>query len=139
MCASISFMQSGWSSPLRTMHSSRGFFVSGQQQHIGLPVFMPTFCFFSYNGIMSACEVQHRMSQHRKKNQSLDRIEKPLVARDRRFSFKTLLTTGGEGVDDPCPIFLFWPLLLVGWLVARFLPWIRSCSRGRMYDFNQTV
>lgn len=43
--ASISLMQSGCSSPLKTTHSSRGFFVSGQQQQIGFPVLMPTFFF----------------------------------------------------------------------------------------------
>lgn len=41
--ASISFRHSGCSSPYWTIHSSRGFLVSGQQQHIGLPLLIPTF------------------------------------------------------------------------------------------------
>lgn len=44
LCASMSLRQSGCSSPFMTMHSSLGFLVSGQQQHIGLPVLIPTFC-----------------------------------------------------------------------------------------------
>lgn len=43
LCASISLIQSGCSSPFWTMHSSRGFLVSGQQQQMGFPVLMPTF------------------------------------------------------------------------------------------------
>lgn len=45
LCKSISFWQSGSSSPLNTTHSSRAFFVSGQQQQIGFPVLMPSFFF----------------------------------------------------------------------------------------------
>jgi len=36
-----------------TTHSSRGFFVSGQQQQIGLPVLIPTF-FFGFSGSTGA-------------------------------------------------------------------------------------
>jgi hypothetical protein len=43
LCASISFRHSGSSSPRMTTHSSRSFFVSGQQQQMGLPVLIPTF------------------------------------------------------------------------------------------------
>lgn len=48
LCASISLMQSGCPSPLKTTHSSRGFLVSGQQQQMGFPVLIPTFCFFCW-------------------------------------------------------------------------------------------
>ena len=37
LCASINFLHSGSSSPLKTTHSSLGFLVSGQQQQIALP------------------------------------------------------------------------------------------------------
>jgi len=40
--ASISFTQSGCSSPLNTTHSSLACLVSGQQQHIFLPLLIPT-------------------------------------------------------------------------------------------------
>jgi hypothetical protein len=43
LCASINFMQSGCSSPFITIHSSRGIFVSGQQQQMGFPDLRPTF------------------------------------------------------------------------------------------------
>ena len=45
LCSSISFWHSESSSPLWTMHSSRAVFVSGQQQQMGLPVLIPSFCF----------------------------------------------------------------------------------------------
>ena len=45
LCASMSFLQSGSSSPLKTTHSSRAFLVSGQQQQMGLPVLIPSFFF----------------------------------------------------------------------------------------------
>ena len=48
--ASIIFWQSGSSSPLNTIHSSRGFFVSGQQQQIGFPVLIPNFFGFCDTG-----------------------------------------------------------------------------------------
>jgi hypothetical protein len=38
LCASINFLHSGSSSPLKTTHSSLGFLVSGQQQQIALPM-----------------------------------------------------------------------------------------------------
>jgi len=44
LCASINFLHSGSSSPLKTTHSSLGFLVSGQQQQIALPDLSPTFC-----------------------------------------------------------------------------------------------
>ena len=46
LCASIIFWHSGSSSPLKTIHSSLGFFVSGQQQQIGFPDLIPTFLTF---------------------------------------------------------------------------------------------
>lgn len=45
----MSLWQSGSSSPFITTHSSRSFFVSGQQQHIGLPVLIPTFRVFGFS------------------------------------------------------------------------------------------
>ena len=45
LCASINFIQSTCSSPLNTTHSSRAFFVSGQQQQIFFPDLIPTFCY----------------------------------------------------------------------------------------------
>ena len=56
LCASISLMQSGCSSPLKTTHSSRGFLVSGQQQQMGFPVLMPSFCFFCLFGWLAKNE-----------------------------------------------------------------------------------
>lgn len=50
LCFSMRSIHSGCSSPLKTTHSSRGFFVSGQQQQIGLPVLIPTFCGFFAGG-----------------------------------------------------------------------------------------
>lgn len=43
LCNSINLIHSGSLSPLNTTHSSRCFLVSGQQQHIGLPLLIPNF------------------------------------------------------------------------------------------------
>ena len=44
LCNSISLWQSASSSPLAKMQASRACLVSGQQQHIFFPDFIPTFC-----------------------------------------------------------------------------------------------
>jgi hypothetical protein len=46
------------------MHSSRGFFVSGQQQQIGFPVLMPNFCSF---GLVASC---YALQKRKKKGQN---------------------------------------------------------------------
>ena len=54
LCKLINFIHSGSSSPLNTRHSSRCFLVSGQQQHIGLPDFIPNF----FLGLSATCKVE---------------------------------------------------------------------------------
>jgi hypothetical protein len=46
------------------MHSSRGFFVSGQQQQIGFPVLMPNFCSF---GLVASCYALQKRKKQKKR------------------------------------------------------------------------
>jgi len=58
LCASISLIHSGISSPLKTTHSSRSFLVSGQQQQILFPDLIPTLStFFGAGGGVGADEL----------------------------------------------------------------------------------
>lgn len=66
--ASIILMQSGSSSPLKTTHSSRGFFVSGQQQQMGLPLLMPTFFFLGSGGVEAALPMVYNVLIKRSNN-----------------------------------------------------------------------
>lgn len=67
----MSLTQSSCSSPLNTTHSSRAFLVSGQQQQIFLPDFIPTFWdggTAGGTGEDDACPIFNRLGKNRIKH-----------------------------------------------------------------------
>jgi hypothetical protein len=85
------------------MHSSRGFFVSGQQQQMGFPVLIPSFCSF---GLVSfIIHSYQRYIKNNKKKQTENPFSQasgrphPKVTRNKP-DLQSVLTSGVDAFDE---------------------------------------